>query len=181
MNLGTLLGVRHIATVSTLVFVWCALWGTISVANVASGLVVAIGVVSLGIGSEGRGGVRLVPLARFIGTVLVDLVTSTVAVLWEVLTPTDRTEESIVAVPLPNETRAHLMLLVVAITVTPGTAVVDADPDTGTLYLHLLHDKRRDATVAHVTHLAQLACAALPVGPDPTPPPGESTPIGVTR
>ncbi len=181
MTFGSLLGIRRIATVTTLVIAWCALWGNASVANVASGLVLAIGVVLLDIGPPGRGGVRLVPLARFFGLVFVDLVTSTFTVLWEVLTPTDRTEESIVAVPLPGETRAHLLLLVVAITVTPGTAVVDTDPDTGTLYLHLLHDRRRAATVAHVERLAELACAALPVEPATTPPAGGTTPIGVTR
>ena len=85
------------------------------------------------------------------------------SVALEVLTPTDRTDEAIVAVPLPTESRRHLLLLIVAVTVTPGTAVIDADPDTGTLYLHLLHSDRRDATVAHVEELAELACKALPV------------------
>jgi multicomponent Na+:H+ antiporter subunit E len=161
------LTLRRLVTISSLVVVWCALWGGVSVANLVSGTVVAVAVLATGVGPPGRGGIRLGPLVRFAALVALDLVTSTVSVIREVLTPTDHTDEAIVAVPLPTESRAHLLLLVVAITVTPGTAVVDTDPDAGTLYLHLLHADRRDATVAHVRRLAALACAALPV-PGPT-------------
>ena len=114
-------------------------------------------------GTSGQGGIRLLPLARFVGLVAVDLVLATAAVAREILTPTDRTAEAIIAVDLPTDARAHQLLLIVAVTVTPGTAVVDADPDTGTLYLHVLHAERRDATEAHVRALAELACRALPV------------------
>ena len=56
-------------------------------------------------------------------------------------------------------------MLVVAITVTPGTAVIDSDADTGRLYLHLLHAEKSDEIQRHVRQLADLACRALPVGP----------------
>ena len=154
---------RRVLTVFGLVFAWCALWGGPSGANVMSGILVAVAASGSAVGTGGRGRVRFRPLAEFIGVVLVDLVKSTVAVAVEVLTPTDYTEEAIIAVRVPGETRSHLLLLIVAVTVTPGTAVVDADPDTGTLYLHLLHADRRDETEAHVVRLAELACAALPV------------------
>ncbi len=154
---------RRVYTIAALTFAWCALWGGPSVANVLSGLALAAVVSGANFGTEGRGRVRLGPLLRFLGLVLVDLVKSTAAVAVEVLTPTDYTDEAIVSVRVPGETRRHLLLLIVAVTVTPGTAVVDADPDTGTLYLHLLHADRRAETEAHVVELAELACAALPV------------------
>lgn len=163
-----LLAPRRVAVMISLVGAWCALWGSISVANVASGLLVSIVVNSLDIGPPGRGTIRLIPLLKFIGLVGIDLVTSTFHVAWEVLTPTDRTEESIIGVPLPGDSRAHLLLLVVAVTLTPGTAVVDTDPDSGTIYLHLLHDAKRSETATHVAQLAALACAALPVPDRPT-------------
>lgn len=158
-----LLAPRRVVTIVALVIAWCALWGSISIANVASGLLVSLVVNSLDIGPPGRGSIRIVPLLKFLGLVSIDLVTSTFHVAWEVLTPTDRTEESIIGVHLPAESRAHLLLLVVAVTLTPGTAVVDTDPDTGTIYLHLLHDAKRDETARHVAQLAALACQALPV------------------
>jgi multicomponent Na+:H+ antiporter subunit E len=67
-----------------------------------------------------------------------------------------------VAVDVPTGARRHVLLLVVVITLTPGTAVVDVDPDTGTLYLHLLHCDRREKTTRHISRLAELTCAALP-------------------
>lgn len=156
--------VRRALVGLTLVFAWCALWGEVSVANVLSGVAVAVVVSGLGIGTPGRGGVALGPLLRFGWLVAKDLVASTISVAREVLTPGDSTDEAIVAVEVPTETRAHLLLLIVAITVTPGTAVVDADPDTGTLYVHLLHSSRRADEIAHVIELAELAYQALPVG-----------------
>ena len=161
--LGRLLTIRRLVAVVLMTAAWCVLWGSVSVANVAAGLVVALGIGALGVGTDLTGGVRLRPLLAFAGIVAVDLVRSTINVAVEILTPTDYTEESIVAVELQPEARHHLLLLIVAVTVTPGTAVVDADPDTGTLYLHLLHHDRREETAAHVHQLADLACRALPV------------------
>ena len=162
------LTLRRFVTIAGLTLAWCALWGEPSFANVSSGIVVGT-LVSRG-GTLGRGRIRIGPLSRFGLLVAVDLVVSTVSVAREVLTPTDHTDEAIIAVQVPTETRAHLLSLIVAITVTPGTAVVDADPDTGTLYLHLLHAERRQATEAHVRELAQLACQARPTHqPQPLP------------
>lgn len=160
--------VRRIVIAVVLVGVWCALWGEVSAANLVSGAAVAVAVLALDIGTPGVGSVRLGPLLHFAGLVALDLVVSTAVVAREVLTRTDYTAEAIVAVPVPTSARAHLLLLVVAVTVTPGTAVVDTDPDTGTLYLHLLHAERREPVVAHVQQLAELACRALPTGPEPT-------------
>jgi multisubunit Na+/H+ antiporter MnhE subunit len=60
---------------------------------------------------------------------------------------------------------------VVAVTVTPGTAVVDADPDNGCLYMHVLHSEHADRIVEHVQRLATLACEAFPL-------PGELPGVG---
>jgi multicomponent Na+:H+ antiporter subunit E len=157
------LSFRSVISIVSLTAAWCALWGEVSAANVLSGVLLATAFVLSGMGTPGRGRVRVVPLAKFMGLATFDLVSSTVNVGREILTPVDSTDESIIAVPLPVETRSHFLLLIVAVTVTPGTAVVDADADTGTLYLHLLHDNRRAEVVAHVTRLAELACQALPV------------------
>jgi len=154
---------RRLLTLALLVGAWCALWGTVSVANVLAGIVVAVTVTLVAGVEPGHGRIRLLPLARFVWLVAVDLVVSTVSVAWEILTPTDYTDEAIIAVDTQVESRAHLLMLVVAITVTPGTAVVDSDDDTGRLYLHLLHADRADEIVEHVRRLADLGCRAFPV------------------
>lgn len=162
--IASLFTVRRLVTIAGLVFAWCALWGSVSFANVASGIVVSVLVLGTGVGTSGRGGIRLGPLLRFIGLVMVDLVKSSFTVAWEILTPTDYTEEAIIAVEAPVDTRQHLLLLVVAVTVTPGTAVIDTDPDSGTLYIHVLHASKADEIRAHILELSELACRSLPVG-----------------
>ena len=108
---------------------------------------------------------RPLPLLHLTWLVIVDLALSTLAVVREVLTPTDYTDEAIIAVPLPSGGERHLLLLYVAITVTPGTAVVAASSDASTLYLHVLHADRRAEVEAHVIQLAEVASNALPSPP----------------
>jgi multicomponent Na+:H+ antiporter subunit E len=165
---GGLFTLRRVLTVAGLVLAWCALWGAFSAANVLSGLAASLVAMGVGLGGSGRGGVRVVPLAQFCWLVAVDLAVSTATVVHEVLTPTDYTEEGIIAVSVPPACRHHLLMLYVAITVTPGTAVVAAESDGSVLYLHVLHCDRRDAVEAHVHRLARLAIDALPE-PGPAP------------
>ena len=156
------MNVRSALIVVALVAAWCALWEEVSFANVASGLIVAVPVVALS-GSQTNGSTICVgPALQLIWLVAVDLVKSTVNVVWEILTPTDFTDETIIGIDTQAETRSHLLLLVVAITLTPGTAVVDTDPDTGRLYVHLLHAEAEPEVIEHVRRLAELACAAFP-------------------
>ena len=157
---------RQVVAVIALTLVWCGLWHDLSAANLLSGFVLAVLVTASGVGTPNRGGIRLVPLLQLTWVVFVDLVRSTASVIAEVATPGDNTSEAIVAVESGTKCRDHLLLLVIAITLTPGTAVVATDPDTGTLYLHLLHHQRRDESVAHVERLVELAAAALPTNPE---------------
>lgn len=154
---------RRLLTIALLVGAWCALWGAVSIANVLSGTLVAVAATVFSGVDRNAGGLRIVPLLHFVWLVAVDLVVSTVHVGWEILTPTDYTDEAIIAVDTSVESRAHFLMLVVAITVTPGTAVIDSDADTGRLYLHLLHAEKADEIRRHVHQLAELACRALPI------------------
>ncbi len=158
-----LTGPKRIAALVLLVAAWVGMWGSLSAANVLAGIVVGVVVMAVGFGGRSRGGIRVVPLAKFSGLVAIDTVTSTWSVVREVLTPTDYTEEGIIAVDLPEGSADHLLLLFVAITVTPGTAVVAAEPDGSAVYLHVLHCDRRPQIERHVDRIARLAVAALPV------------------
>ncbi len=155
-------GPRRLSAVVALTAAWCALWGEVSIANVAGGLVVAGAATTAGTAPPLHGPIRPLALARLVGIVVVDLAKSTVAVAREILTPTDHTDEVVVAVTLGPDVREHMLLLTVAVTLTPGTAVIDADADTGILTLHLLHADQTESTIAHVNHLARAAADALP-------------------
>lgn len=158
--------VRRLVTLAALVAAWCALWGSVSWANVLSGAVVGTVALRIGVGGSGRGGVRIVPMLHLVGVVALDMIVSTVAVARAVVAPGDHPAEGIIAVPISAPAKHHLLLLFVAITVTPGTAVVAAESDGSVLYLHVLDVERRAEVEAHTRKLAELACAALPT-PDP--------------
>lgn len=162
-TLRELVSPRRLLSLALLTLAWCGLWGAVSAANVLAGLVVGTAVMIASGVQPGLGRIRILPLLQFVWLVTVDLVGSTISVAWEVLTPTDYTDEAIIAVDTDLETRSHFLMLVVAITVTPGTAVVDTDGDSGRLYLHLLHAEKAEAITAHVQRIAELACRALPV------------------
>ena len=153
---------RRAVTTAGLTLVWCGLWGSVSVANVLSGLALSIVVLATDRGSTSRHVIRFRPLLRFAWLVLVDLALSTISVAVEIVTAGDRTEEVIVAVDLPVTGSEHMLLLSASITLSPGTAVIDVDRRTGRYYIHLLHGNKRTATVAHAHKLAELACKALP-------------------
>ncbi len=171
---------RHLLLVIVLTSAWCALWGEVTAANVLSGVAVSCGLVLYGVknrtGMDGvtSGRVGFGALVRLTLFVAWDLVKSTVEVAKEVITPDDRSiNEAIIAVDLPPEAEHHLLLLVVAITVTPGTAVIDTDLENRKLYLHILHYDGRDEIEAHVKELVRLAFAAFPAGPGSAIPEGD--------
>ncbi len=148
-------------SIALLTAVWCGLWGAVSVANLLTGL----GVATFAVAQRplaSHTGIRLAPLLRLGWLIVVDLVSSTVQVAREVLTPTDYSEEGIIAVDVPAASMKHTLLLTSAITLTPGTAVVEIDRDRPTLYLHLLHMDRRVQVEEHVVELATLSIEALP-------------------
>lgn len=87
VNVRSLLTPRRLATLTLLVSAWCALWGSVSVANVLSGTLIAVAAtLSSGV-DRTTGGLRIVPLLHFVWLVAVDLVVSRASVAWEVLTP----------------------------------------------------------------------------------------------
>ena len=136
-----------------------SLWRDISWANLLSGLAIVALLLVTGLLKPTPMPLRIVPFANFIFLVVGDLLKSTWAVVYEVLTPTDYTEEGIIAVDVPPGSCDSFLMLTVAITITPGTAVVDVDREREILYLHLLHLDGRDEVEAHVLELAELALA----------------------
>ncbi len=156
---------RRLVIVATLTATWCGLWRDVSVANILAGALLTIAIIASGLGTTGRGGIRLIPLLKFTWLVLVDLTRSTSKVALDTITP-DSTKESIVAIEVGKAARHHHLLMIVAITISPGTAVVDADPQSGTLYVHILYRRWTESTIEHIQKLAQLAVEALPVDSD---------------
>ncbi len=160
--MSNVLNPRGILRTVLLTAAWCALWREISAANILAGVTVAIIVQLLAPTGSGRSLGPLGAIAQIHWLVLKDLAVSTVNVTRHILTRTNSANESIIAVQLPPVSHGHLLFLVLAVTLTPGTAVVETKPALNKVYLHLLDHRQADATRAHVLELAELACRAFP-------------------
>lgn len=154
------------AMVVLVAVVWTFLWGDLSWANVLAGVVVGLVLVAL-FDHPGRGSFTVRPLraARFALEFARRLVVSSLVVAWEVVTPRTRVREGIVRVVVPRVTPEVQVLISGAISLTPGTLVIDiAERDARTVfYVHVLHLRDLSAVRADLTGYAGRAIEAFAV------------------
>jgi multicomponent Na+:H+ antiporter subunit E len=155
---------RVLVSVVWATLVWVALWESLTWANIVGGLLAGIVVVTLvpprpdtlAVGSRPVAGLKL--LFYF----LWKLVEASVAVAWEIATPGDRTNPAVIAVSLHTSSEGIITSVANMVSLTPGTLTLDVDPDTRTLYIHVLHFISEETTRADVHTLERLALAAFP-------------------
>lgn len=163
------IGARRAISFAWLVTVWVVLWRDLSWANVIGGIVVAA-VVTAAFpvrGAHSAGRFRPLALIGFVAFTTWSVVKASVIVAWEVVTPTDRIHEAVVAVPLASRRPGLIALVSHAISLAPGTMVIDitepVDPTAATLlHIHVLHFRSVDAVRAEVLDLEARALAAFP-------------------
>lgn len=132
---------NRITAVVFLVVVWVLLWGTLSWANVISGLVVAaVLLVVFPLPPVTFAG-RIHPLgtARFLLRFLGDLVVASVQIAWMALRPRHVPRSAIIAVRLRVNTDLNLTLTAEALSLVPGSLILEADRATGTLFIHVIN------------------------------------------
>lgn len=148
------------------VLVWLALWRDVSVGNAVSGFVIAGAVIWL-FPPAADAPVRVRPLAlvRFLFAVAISIVRANLVVAWEVVTPSNRINEGVVAVELASRNPLVITSVSNAIILAPGTMVIDIAKGTEErptmLYVHVLHLRSIDEVRAEVLHLEALALAAV--------------------
>jgi multicomponent Na+:H+ antiporter subunit E len=138
-----------------LTLVWILLWGTFSWANLLGGLAVGLFVVLVfplpGVASDGR--LRPLGLARVVLRVGADLVVSSLQVAWQSVRPGPPIRSSVIEVVFEERSEALMAALVEALSLVPGSVVVDADAERGVLWAHVLGadtDEEVDAFRARV-------------------------------
>jgi multicomponent Na+:H+ antiporter subunit E len=124
-----------------LVVVWILLWGTWSWANLLSGVTVALAVTLLLPLPPVVGGTRVrpLPLIRFVGHFLVDLVISGAQVAWRAIGPGGVQQAAIVRVQLRADSDLLLTVVAETISLVPGSLVLDLDRQERLISIHLLH------------------------------------------
>jgi multicomponent Na+:H+ antiporter subunit E len=150
--------------VAMLVAIWLLAWGSLSWANLLSGLVVATGLVVALPDVRRRAHlpvVRPVPLLRLGLRLARDLVVSNVVLIREVLTPWPRISTGVVRVPLPECSDELLTVLANLVALTPGTMPVEVERDPGVMVVHVLHLHSVDEVRADIWSLRDLVVRAF--------------------
>jgi multicomponent Na+:H+ antiporter subunit E len=146
-----------------LLVVWLFLWEDLSVGNVVTGLLVAGAVLTAFPPRKAERKGRFRPLAalRFFLYFQWKLIQASVIVAWEIVTPRNRINLGIVAVPIRHFSDALTTLLANAISLTPGTLTIEVDREATVLYVHVLHLRSVDEVRRDVDKLELLAVKAF--------------------
>ncbi|WP_428965242.1 Na+/H+ antiporter subunit E [Micromonospora fluostatini] len=137
---------NKVTAVIGLIVVWVLLWGTLSWANILSGLVVALIVLAVfplpPVKFSGR--VRLLPSLRFVLRFFYDLVVASAEIAWLALRFGHTPRSAIIAVPLRVTSDLNLTLTAEALSLVPGSLILEVDRSTGTLYVHVINVRSRE-------------------------------------
>ncbi|MGX9789424.1 Na+/H+ antiporter subunit E [Mycobacterium sp. MMS18-G62] len=123
-----------------LILVWMLLWGTVSVANVVSGLAIAVMITVLlplpAVPVEGR--VHPVSLLVLIAVVAYELVMSSMHVVWLAIRPGSPPRSAVLRAHLDIKSDLVLALAVNILTLTPGSIVLEIDQVRRMIYVHVI-------------------------------------------
>jgi multicomponent Na+:H+ antiporter subunit E len=159
---------RATGTLLWLTVLWVALWGNLSVANVASGLAIAAIVLVLARlprladrNDADRSRVSILPAIRFGVVVLVKLVQANMLLAWEIVTPRNRINAGVVAVPLRTESSLVMLIVSNVITLTPGSFTLEVRGTPPVLYVNVLHLHDLEDVRRELLHIEELSVRAF--------------------
>ena len=141
-----------------LVLVWNLLWGTWSWANLLSGILLALVVTTVLPLPPVVGSVRARPgaLLVFLGQFVVDLVSSGAQVAWQTIRPSGIGRSATIWVQLRTDSDLLLTIVSEALTLVPGSMVIDMDRERRILAVHILSvDDHDDVERQRASVLAQ--------------------------
>jgi multicomponent Na+:H+ antiporter subunit E len=148
-------------------FVWVALWGELSVANLAGGVVVgAVLLLAFPVPADrgGWGRFRPLALARLLLVLAWRLVKANLVVARATVSPVHELCESVVAVPIAGVSDTLVTFVANTISLTPGSLVLDIGVDhagqPAVLYVHVL-GRREMETVAVRRDVQRLEAAVV--------------------
>jgi len=137
----------RLLAVAVLLTVWMLLWGVLSWLHLISGLVVAVVVIAVfplpPVTFAGR--LRAGGLVRFTLRFLVDLVVASAQLAWLAFRFGHEPRSAIIRVPLRVHSDLTLTLTGEAVSLVPGSLIVDTDQASTTLYVHVINMPDRAA------------------------------------
>jgi multicomponent Na+:H+ antiporter subunit E len=124
-----------------LTVIWVLLWGRPSWINVLGGFLLALTVVTVfplpPVTYAGR--IRPLPMLRLAGRFLTDLVRASAQIALMAFRFGHVPHSAVIAVRLRMPTDLNLTLTAEALSLVPGSLIVEVDRDAGILYVHVLN------------------------------------------
>lgn len=161
---------KFLAAVVGLVVLWLLAWGTVDPAKVLIGVVLAVVIlVAMPSRHHFSSQVRVRPLgvARLVAHIVVSLITSSIAVTWEIITPRRRVRNGVLIYPMDGAPPEVVSLLANMIALTPDTVTVDAHTDPAMVEVHFLDFGDPAKALDTIIRLDTVVRAALGVDPPP--------------
>lgn len=131
-----------------LALVWALFFGEFGLLTLGSGLVVGYAVLWLLQPLTGGPSGYFLRVWYWIKLIVLfhyELIVSSLAVLWDIVTPTHRARPAIIEMPLDVKSDAGILLVTNLISLTPGTLSLDVSEDRKTLSLHAMFADDPDA------------------------------------
>lgn len=156
--------IAKLAALAWLVLAWLLLWGELSVANLVGGLAVGLALLVLFPLAPTHLGGRFRPLAvaRLALMLTWKLIQANVLIAWAVLHPGRRFTVGIVSVPIVGASDALITFVANALTLTPGSVVLEVRGGDPTMLLFHVFDLRdAEAVRREVQHVEALAIRAF--------------------
>ena len=129
-----------------LVLLWMMLWGSLTPLTIVTGVIVAVGVTRAFYLPPVELSGRFNPLwfVVFLARFLLELVKASFQVAWRALSPSPIGRSSVVAVQLLTRSDFITTLTAIAVSLIPGSIVVEVDRAGGVLYVHAIGAAKRE-------------------------------------
>lgn len=155
---------KRVVMLVWLVVVWVTLWEAVTWANVIGGVAVALAITGLLPQTPSVPGDSFRPIAavKLLAVFAWELTKASAFMAWEVITPRNRIEAAVIAVPLTGGNAGVTTLVANMVSLTPGTLTLDVDEENRTLFIHVLHLQSDESTRESVLRLERLTLDAFP-------------------
>ena len=154
----------YLGRLAGLVVLWLLAWGEVSLANVASGVVVGAGLMAA-FPPRRHAHARVRPSPVGIAVLLVyiarQLIVANLLVAREIVSPRSRVRTGVIAHRVRHDPEEVVALMANVIALSPGTMTVEVDDDPTVVYVHFLLLQDIDQARRALAHLEDVVARAL--------------------
>lgn len=93
---------------------------------------------------------KLILITKFMLIFIWEIFIANLRVAQDVITPRSRAKPGVIAIPLDCQTDIEITLLVIVISLTPGTIVLDLSSDKKKLYIHAMFLTNKAKLIAEI-------------------------------